>query len=277
MQGLIDFAQWSVYLEGLAVISIFAVATWLLSIRLKDVSIVDSAWSIMFLAAAIVYLISINDFGFKNIIVLTLVLVWALRLSIHLTWRNWGEPEDHRYVEIRRKYSPNFPLKSLYIIFLFQAVLAWIISLPLLGAITLSFEPSLTSTLLFAIGVGLWFIGMFFETVADYQLANFKNKSSNHGKVMAKGLWKYSRHPNYFGECVIWWGFYLIALSVGAWWSIISPLIMTWLLLKFSGVVMLEETITERRPDYKEYIDRTNAFIPGPIRNTAVLKEEHAQ
>jgi len=276
MQGIINFNPWAVYFEGLAVIAILAVATWLLSLRLRDVSIVDSAWSIMFVAAVLVYLLAANDFGLKNVIILALVLVWALRLSIHLTWRNWGEPEDHRYVEIRKKYSPNFPFKSLFIIFLFQAVLAWIISLPLLGAITLRFEQTLITTTLLTFGIMLWIIGMFFETVADYQLARFKNNPSNHRKVMDKGLWKYSRHPNYFGECVIWWGFYLIALSMGAWWSIISPLILTWLLLKFSGVVMLEETITKRRPEYEDYVKRTNAFIPGPVKHQVKLREEHA-
>ncbi len=276
MQGIIDFSHWSVYFEGLAAIAILAVATWLLSLRLKDVSIVDSTWSIMFVAAALVYLLAANDFGFINIAILVLVLVWALRLSIHLTWRNWGEPEDHRYVEIRKKYSPNFAFKSLFIIFLFQAVLAWIISLPLLGAITLGFEQNLLTTTLLTLGIMLWIVGMFFETVADYQLARFKSNPSNHRKVMDKGLWKYSRHPNYFGECVIWWGFYLIALSMGAWWSIISPLIMTWLLLKFSGVVMLEETITKRRPEYEDYVKRTNAFIPGSVKHQEKLREEHA-
>jgi steroid 5-alpha reductase family enzyme len=260
--------NWAIYLDGLLVISLLAIATWLLSIYLRDVSIVDSAWSLMFLAAAIVYLVQSDNSGLKNILVTSLVAIWATRLSAHLTWRNWGEPEDRRYQAIREKYSPNFEIKSLFIVFLFQAVLAWIVTLPILGALTLEDRGTALTTGLFMAGIVLWVAGMFFETVADWQLARFKNNPANHGKVMDKGLWKYSRHPNYFGECIIWWGFFLVAFSYGAWWSVISPLIMTWLLLKFSGVVMLEETISERRPDYRKYIKRTNAFFPGTVKES---------
>ncbi len=272
--------NWLIYTDGLLIMLAMAFVTWLLSLYLRDVSIVDSAWSLMFLAAATVYLIQSNQFGFKNIILISLVSIWAVRLASHLTWRNWAEPEDRRYQAIRKKYSPNFEFKSLFIIFIFQAILAWMVSLPLLGAFTNPLIISPLTIFLFGTGVFLWFAGMFFETVADWQLARFKNEPSNHGKVMDQGLWRYSRHPNYFGECIIWWGFYLMALSVGAWWSIVAPLIMTWLLLKFSGVVMLEETISDRRPGYQEYIKRTNAFFPGRVNktetNTHTHIEEHA-
>lgn len=273
--------NWLIYVDGLLVICILAFLTWLLSIYLKDVSIVDSAWSLMFLAAAAVYLVQSGDYSLKNILVICLVAIWAIRLSAHLTWRNWGEPEDRRYQIIREKYNPNFNLKSLYIIFLFQAILAWLVTLPLLGVLTIGTDQSLNVLGLFIAGIVLWSVGLFYETVADWQLAKFKNTPSNHGKVMNQGLWKYSRHPNYFGEFLVWWGFYLMALSAGAWWSIISPLIMTWLLLKFSGVVMLEETITERRPDYREYAKKTNAFFPWFLKNsdkkTETYTGEHVQ
>ena len=267
--------NWSIYIDGLVVITMLAILTWLLSVYLKDVSIVDSAWSLMFLAAAIVYLVQSGDYSPIKFIFISLVAIWAIRLFAHLTWRNWGEPEDRRYKTIREKYNPNFTVKSLYIIFLFQAALAWIVSLPLIGVLTSEFNHSITAISLFSIGIAFWVVGLFFESVADWQLAFFKNESSNFGKVMNKGLWKYSRHPNYFGECVIWWGFFLMALSTGAWWAIISPMIMTWLLLKFSGVVMLEETITERRPDYRNYIKSTNAFIPGKVRDIGNNKNSH--
>ncbi|MGD8926344.1 MAG: DUF1295 domain-containing protein [Thioalkalispiraceae bacterium] len=268
--------NWMIYIDGLTVILTLAVITWLISIVLKDVSIVDSAWSLMFLGASIAYLIESGSFEVKNIIVTFMVLIWSLRLAIHLTARNWGEPEDRRYQTIRQKYSPNFAFKSLFIIFLFQAVLAWIITLPLLGALINPVQDSLATYSLFAAGLVFWLIGLAFESIADRQLASFKKDPNNQGKVMDQGLWRYSRHPNYFGECVIWWGFYLIALSTGAWWSIIAPAIMTWLLLKFSGVVMLEETITERRPAYRDYINRTNAFFPGPVKSRSNYREGHA-
>jgi steroid 5-alpha reductase family enzyme len=267
--------NWLIYLDGLLVILVIAVLTWLLSLRLRDVSIVDSAWSLMFLGAAVVYLLNAGNLELRNTLILIMVGIWAIRLSVHLTWRNWGEPEDKRYQEIREKYSPNFGIKSLFIIFLFQAVLAWIITMPLYASLTL---PG-TSLPLDIVGVALWLAGLSFESLADWQLARFKANPDNQGKVMDKGLWRYSRHPNYFGECLIWWGFYLLAVSSGGWWTIVAPLLITWLLLKFSGVVMLEQTIVNRRPAYADYIKRTNAFIPGPIKpdKTTKYQEGHAK
>jgi len=239
--------------------------TWILSVWRKDVSIVDSIWSLMFLAAAAVYASAAADYNLRTKIILGVLLIWALRLAVYLTWRNWGEAEDRRYQAIRAKNEPHFAIKSLGIIFVFQAVLAWIVALPLWPALTIT--TAITAWDVAAIL--LWLIGMTFETVGDWQLARFKADPANKGKVMDRGLWHYTRHPNYFGECLIWWGFFLFALGAGAWWSIISPLLMTWLLLKFSGVVMLEQNIVERRPAYRDYIARTNAFIPGRPKKMA--------
>lgn len=267
--------NWMIYLDGLLIIAVLAVLTWLLSLRLRDVSIVDSAWSLMFLAAASVYFLHAGSVDTRNTLVLALVAIWAVRLFAHLTWRNWGEPEDKRYQAIREKYSPHFGIKSLFIIFLFQAVLAWIITMPLYASLTLP-GASLPLDLL---GMALWLVGMTFESVADWQLARFKSNPQNQGKVMDRGLWRYTRHPNYFGECLVWWGFYLLAVSSGGWWTIVAPLLITWLLLKFSGVVMLEETIVQRRPAYADYIRRTNAFIPGPVKTDKAgnYQEGHAK
>jgi len=255
----------TIYLSGLLAMLALGFLTWLLSIYLRDVSIVDSVWPLMFLAAAVVFAMHADSFELRSGIILSLVLLWAVRLSVHLTWRNWGEPEDRRYQAIREKYSPNFALKSLFIIFGFQAVLAWLIAMPLWPALTQAIAFSAWD----ALGIGLWSIGMFFETVGDWQLARFKADPANKGKVMDRGLWRYTRHPNYFGECLIWWGLYAFAVGSGAWWTIPGPLLITWLLLKFSGVVMLEASIADRRPGYRAYIARTNAFIPGPPRTTA--------
>ena len=251
--------NFSLYVSGLGAMLILAVLTWLLSLRLRDVSIVDSAWSLMFLVAAVVFFSAVGQPGWRQWLILALVLIWALRLRLHLTCRNLGEPEDRRYQKIREKYSPNFGIKSLGIIFIFQAVLAWLVAMPL--------WPSLSSQAGFSFwdlaGLLLWSTGMIFESVADWQLARFRADHANAGKVMNYGLWHYSRHPNYFGEFLIWWGFYCFAVSNGAWWSIPGPLLISWLLLKFSGVVMLEQDIAERRPAYQEYINTTNAFFPG--------------
>lgn len=255
-----------IYLFGLLTTLVLALLTWLLSLPLRDVSIVDSAWPLMFLAAANVFIVMGGVYDIRTLLVFTLVVLWAVRLCEHLTWRNWGEPEDRRYRAIREKYSPNFAIKSLFIIFAFQALLAWLVAMPLWPALTLQTAFSLWDVL----GIALWAVGMFFEMVGDWQLARFKANPANSGKVMDKGLWRYTRHPNYFGECLIWWGFYAFAVSSGAWWTIVGPLLITWLLLKFSGVVMLESNIAERRPAYRDYITRTNAFIPGPRRSLPV-------
>jgi steroid 5-alpha reductase family enzyme len=249
-------------MEGLAAMVALAVLTWILSVFKRDVSIVDSIWSLMIVAGGAVYATAAQPYSARTALILSLLLVWALRLAGYITWRNWGEAEDRRYQQIRAKYSPHFALKSLFIIFLLQATLAWFISLPLWLALT---TPT-ASQLVDVIAVLLWSVGMGFETIGDWQLTRFKANRANQGKVMDRGLWHYTRHPNYFGEALIWWGFYLFALAAGAWWTLPAPLLMTWLLLKFSGVVILEETIVDRRPAYKQYIETTNAFIPGPSK-----------
>lgn len=236
-----------------------ALMTWLLSVPIKDVSIVDSAWSLLFLAISVFLFVQTPTHDARTLLIMALITLWAMRLFIHLTIRNWGEPEDRRYVAIRHDYSPHFAFKSLFIIFVFQSVLAWIIALPLWPAITQH-----TPFGIWDIIAGVLFaVGFIVETVADWQLSRFKADANNEGKVMDQGLWRFTRHPNYFGECLIWWGFYCFAVNVGGYYTIVGPLLLTWLLLKFSGVVMLEATIVHRRPAYQDYINRTNAFIPG--------------
>jgi steroid 5-alpha reductase family enzyme len=250
----------SLYFLGLVATLGLATLTWGVSILKRDVSIVDGVWALMLLAAATVYATGAEPHTGRTTLILTLVVVWALRLSGHIIHRNWGEPEERRYRDIRRKYEPNFALKSLGLIFWFQAGLAWIISMPLWAALTAPVEFKLFD----ALGIAFWTIGMTFESIGDWQLSHFKADPQNHGLVMDRGFWRYTRHPNYFGECLIWWGFFLFALSAGAWWAVAGPLLLTYLLLKFSGVTLMEQTIVERRPAYRAYIARTNAFIPGP-------------
>ena len=250
------------YLWGLAVILVAALVTWLISVALRDVSIVDSLWGPLFALASVAYAAALPQFGPRTVLVLTLVGLWAARLAAYITWRNWGEPEDRRYQVIRRNNSPQFAIKSLYLVFGLQGVLAWIISLPLLAAVA---SRSPIGALDYA-GIGLWAIGMAFEAGGDWQLARFKGRPENRGKVMDRGFWRYTRHPNYFGEICIWWGFYLIALGAGGWWTILSPLVMSFLLIRISGVALLEKDIGERRPAYRAYVKRTNALLPGPPR-----------
>lgn len=247
------------FVLALAVTCGMAVITWLISLAKRDVSIVDSLWSLLILAAACVFVVLQTTPTTRAWIMLALVALWALRLCIHITARNCGRGEDIRYQAIRANNQPHFEFKSLYIVFLLQAVLATIVSLPLLaisaGSDTLNWRDYL--------GIATVIFGVAFETIGDWQLSRFKADPGNKDRVMDQGLWRYTRHPNYFGECCVWWGFYLMALSSGGWWSIVGPLVMTGLLLKVSGVALLEKTIAKRRPDYVEYMRRTNAFIPG--------------
>jgi steroid 5-alpha reductase family enzyme len=252
---MFNLSLWILALECLAV---FAVAGWLLSLLIRNVSIVDSMWSLMFLINTGVYAYA-GEGGPRAMLVTLLVAIWSLRLAGYITWRNWGDGEDYRYQRIRRNNSPNFRFKSLYIVFGLQAGLAWIISLPLLAAVT----GTTPVGFLDGVGVILWMTGFAFESVGDLQLAQFRAKPVNQGKVLRTGLWRLTRHPNYFGDFCVWWGFYLIALSAGGWWSIVAPLLMSFLLLKVSGVAMLERDIGDRRPGYADYVVTTNAFFPG--------------
>ncbi len=256
------------YLLSLAAMLAAGLLSWIVSIVRGDVSIVDSLWSLMFLIAAIVFATTLPESGPRTGLVLILVTLWAMRLSAYITWRNWGEGEDRRYQQIRANNEPHFALKSVYIVFGLQGVLAWIISLPLLAAMS---GTSDLGALDYA-GISLWVIGMVFEAGGDYQLARFKSDPANRSKVMDRGLWRYTRHPNYFGNACVWWGFYLIALAAGGWWAVISPILMTLLLLEVSGVALLEKNMSERRPPYADYIARTNAFVPGLPKKAAPPK-----
>ncbi len=262
------------YFYGLLAMIVLALLTWVISVRKKDASIVDSFWSIFFLLGSIVYVWPNEVLSVQQLVLILLVTVWALRLSLFITWRNHGKPEDTRYQDIRARYAPNFAFKSLFIIFIFQALLAGFISLPLWFVFT---RPA-DFGLLDIAGIALWVVGMFFEVIGDAQMASFrKSTASQNGEVMDQGLWHYTRHPNYFGESCIWWGYYLFALSAGGWWTILAPVAMTWLLLKFSGVALLESDIVHRRPAYREYIKSTSAFVPWPPANdanTAVAEEK---
>ena len=256
------------YLAVLAVLLLAGIAGWLFSVVRQNVTIVDSLWALFFLLAALTTAALTPQPGPRASLIIVLVAIWAVRLSGYLTWRNWGKPEDHRYQAIRQRNEPGFAFKSLYLVFVLQAVLAWIIAAPLAAGIS-SQAPL---GLLDYAGVALWVFGFLFETIGDWQLARFKANPDNHGKVMDRGLWRFTRHPNYFGEACLWWGYWLIAASAGGWWTLFAPLLMSVLLLKVSGVALLEKDISERRPAYRDYIARTNAFFPGPRRASAAAK-----
>jgi len=238
-----------------------AILTWLASVARRDASLVDRVWSLLAAAPAVVYAGLLPAGGQVRFVVMAAVLaLWAVRLAAYVTWRNWGHGEDRRYQAIRARNEPNFALKSLVLIFALQALLAWLVATPFLAAAA---RPA-PWTPLDAIGAAIAAFGVVFEAVGDQQLASFKADRTNRGRVMDRGVWRYTRHPNYFGEFAMWWGFFVIAAGAGAWWSFVGPLIMSYLLMRVSGVTLLEKDIGDRRPQYVEYVRRTNAFFPGP-------------
>ena len=194
-----------------------------------------------------------------------LVTIWGLRLSLYLLWRNAGHGEDQRYAAMRQYHGPRFWWISLFTVFWLQGVILWLVALPIL--VTTASTAAVPWNYWDLLGVLCWGVGITFEAVGDWQLTRFKSNPANRGRVLREGLWRYTRHPNYFGDFCIWWGFYFIAVAAGAWWTVISPLLMSVLLMRVSGVTLLESTIQERRPDYADYIRTTNAFFPGVPRS----------
>jgi steroid 5-alpha reductase family enzyme len=230
-------------------------ALWLYCCWRRDVSLVDMVWSLMFVLAAWIWF-EPSKAGVAQWGLMLLIMAWGLRLHIYLARRNLGEAEDRRYAELRRKYAPGFWWKSGVLVFLLQALLAWVASLAIFGAL----QSSATGTLWW-LGVGLALFGLGFEVAADSQLARFKAESANNGKVLDTGLWRLTRHPNYFGEACFWWGIGLVALPQFS-WGLISPVLMSFLLLRVSGVSLLEYDIADRRPEYRVYVRSTPAFFP---------------
>jgi steroid 5-alpha reductase family enzyme len=250
----------STYLQGGIVIFGLMLFLWVISLIIKNSSIVDIFWGFGFVLVCWLYfLLTPNGFLLRKVILLSLSSVWGLRLTLHVLIRNFGKPEDYRYQKWRSEAPRIWWLKSLFQVFLLQGLLMWVISAPLLA----SQIPSAKELNVFDyLGILLWSIGFFFEAVGDAQLARYKANPANKGKVLATGVWRYSRHPNYFGDSAQWWGYFAIALAAGGWWTFFSPVIMTLFLIKVSGVALLEKTIVERRPAYAEYIRSTSAFIP---------------
>ena len=250
-----------VFSLNLAAVVLMMIIGWLLSLVLKNVTVVDSLWGLGFVMIAWTTFLLTDGFLTRKLLIAFLVTLWGVRLSIYLTLRNWGKGEDPRYGLWREKSGKHFLIVSLFKVFLLQALFLWAISISIQYGMV-STTPEMI-TWLDMLGLILWGVGFIFEAVGDWQLAAFKSNPANKGKVMDQGLWAYTRHPNYFGECFMWWGIFLIAFSTpNSWWTILSPLTITAVLLKMTGIPLTEKTIVTHRPGYKEYIQRTNAFFP---------------
>ena len=250
-----------IYFLALAVIVIMMTLLWIISIRISNVSIADLFWGFGFVVICLFYFLKTDGPGIRKILVLTLVALWGLRLSLYLTWRNHGKGEDFRYQKFRKDYGEHrYWWISFFQTFLLQGFLMWLISAPLLGA--QFYRPDSRLGILDFMGVFMWIIGFVFETGGDLQLARFKANPANKGKVLDKGFWHYTRHPNYFGDAAVWCGFGLICLSAGSYIPLLGSVLMIFLIIRVSGVVLLEKTLKDAKPEYREYIEKTSSFIP---------------
>ena len=250
-----------VYLTNLAIIAGMMTILWMISVAIKNVSIVDLFWGMGFVLSSVVYFILTDGIFVRKILLLILVSVWGLRLSIYLAWRNIGKGEDFRYQEFRRQYgAKRYWWISFFQTFLLQGVLMWLISAPLLGAQYI--EPRNALSVIDFAGIFLWVVGFSFEAGGDWQLARFKANPANQGKVLKTGFWRYTRHPNYFGDAAVWWGFALISVSGGSYFPVLGSVLMTLLIIKVSGVALLEKTLKTGKPEYADYVEKTSAFIP---------------
>lgn len=269
-------------------------ALWLLSVRLRDASIIDAAWGMGFVLVAWIYRLAVGTPGtLAQWLLLALVTVWGCRLSVHILVRNLGHGEDRRYAEMRARGGPSWWWRSLFTVFYLQAALILLISLPLLvslgrdvsglpgdasfwqlgvAGLSAADGPAGAWAILAWAGVVAWLVGFAFEAGGDLQLVRFKRNPANRGSVLRHGFWRYTRHPNYFGDAMVWWGHWLLAMAIalpGSTWrlslaslTLLAPVIMNVLLLKVSGVALLEKDIGERRPGYRSYIESTPAFWP---------------
>jgi steroid 5-alpha reductase family enzyme len=249
-----------IYLLAFVAIMSMMTILWLMSIKIRNVSIVDLFWGFGFVVASAVYFINTEGFETRKILLMTMITIWGLRLSIYLAWRNIGKGEDFRYQKFRKDFGENrYWWYSFFSVFLLQGVLMWLISVPLLGA---QFYAGNSLGILDFIGIVIWIIGFVFESGGDIQLARFKSDPANKGKVLDTGFWYYTRHPNYFGDTAVWFGYGLICISAGSYFPVLGSILMTALIIKVSGVALLEKTLNTSKPGYQEYVRRTSAFIP---------------
>ena len=251
----------TLFFQASLIILILVTLLWIWSVFIKNVSIVDIFWGLGFVVVNTFYVFMSGELNARKIVILTLVCIWGFRLAIYLAIRNIGKGEDFRYQEFRQNYGPKrYWWFSYFQTFLLQGILIMIISLPLLGINYNNSNGNLE--ILDYLGIIIWIIGFTFETVGDFQLSNFKRDSKNKGKILHTGLWKYTRHPNYFGDSAVWWAYGIFSIAAGSYWQAIGAVIMTLLILKISGVSLLEKTLKETKPQYKEYIQKTSSFIP---------------
>jgi steroid 5-alpha reductase family enzyme len=257
--------QYGVFLWCALAILASVICVWAISVRIADASIVDIFWGFGFVVVAwVAFVTSGGPLTLRRTLILAATSVWGLRLTAHLAKRNIGKGEDFRYQAMRKKHGAKFPIISLRTVYLTQGAVMFVVSLPVqVGLMRHADQSGWLPAVL--VGALIWLVGIGFEAIGDAQLARFMGDPTNKGKVLNTGLWGWTRHPNFFGDSCAWWGIWLMAASVKPGIAtIVSPLVMTFMLRKVSGVPMLEHSMTKRRPGYAEYVKTTSAFVPRP-------------
>ena len=251
---------------GLVTVAAVMGFTMWVAVRKEKLTVVDTAWGLGFIIVAFVSLF-VTGYGDgmpqPQIFLFVLVLLWGLRLAFHLNSRNSKSGEDPRYQQLAEADGRSFAQVALRRVFIPQGVAMWLVSMPVM----VGMNNGGLGTVQAWLGLAVWIVGMFFETVGDWQLAQFKKDPDNKGKIMDRGLWKYTRHPNYFGDACVWWGIWLVAAS--SWWglaTVVSPLLMTWTLVRKTGKATLERSLSSSKPGYADYVRRTSGFVPLPPR-----------
>jgi steroid 5-alpha reductase family enzyme len=248
-------------LIGLGTLLTTLTLVWMISVRLRDASVADTCWGLGFVLLAWLYCVLSPALTPRSWLVATLMTLWGTRLSGHIFRRNHGKGEDPRYQAMRASHGRAFWWRSLFTVFWLQGAILWFVALPLLVAVRAARPAALTAV--DGLGVVLFAVGFGFEVMGDYQLERFKAEPSNRGRVLEGGLWRYTRHPNYFGDATLWWGLYAIAgATPGGWLTVLSPALMSFLLIRVSGVTLLEDGLRASKPGYRAYITRTPAFFP---------------
>lgn len=258
----------TVLLAAIVTIVCLMLATWSVSLLRRDASIVDIVWGLGFVLVAWAAKFVTGASGAGNWLLLLMVTVWGLRLAGYLAKRNLGKGEDFRYKAMRRKHGERFAIVSLYTVFGLQGALMFVVSLPVTMG---QRDTSASAGFVVFLGFVVWAIGIYFEAVGDAQLARFKRDPRNEGQIMDQGLWALTRHPNYFGDALVWWGLAIVGSSQGAGvWAFLGAGVMTVLLVRVSGAAMLDRLLAKRKPGYAEYMARTSGFIPMPRRSAQV-------
>ncbi len=250
------------HLFGLLAVAVLSYMTaWFVLARVvQRTDAVDSAWGLGFVFVAWTAFIATGNHHFTTILAAVFVTVWGVRLCTHITKRNWHKEEDYRYQAYRKKWGERFWVQAYFRIFLVQGLLLSLISLPVIGIMHVGGEINAVAI----VGFAVWLFGMTFEAMGDYQLQQFL-KTRKKGEIMQRGLWKYSRHPNYFGEITVWWGAAIVAAGYRQWWGVIGALVITILITKVSGIPPLEKHYADN-PDYQKYASHTSILVPLPPR-----------